>query len=275
MSWSQKKDTVVWRGTATGGRHNALNWPQFHRHRFLALSNGTKYANSDPAHDRIFTPAQRHAAIDPLPSQIQTNLDKWLNSINDVAFTDLFCDNAQTEFGRCWYTDSEFAVQPSVSLAQQYSHKYLPDIDGNSFSGRYRSFLYSNSLPIKATLYREWHDSRLIAWKHFVPMNNRFTDYYSLLAYFVGCNAETCGTDGTIEGHDREAQVIAEAGAEWAKKVLRKEDMQIYAARLLLEYGRITDDKRENVGWVDDLLTPVSIHEDLRDSSAPPSNARM
>lgn len=266
-SWLQKTDTVVWRGTATGGRHNAWNWPHFHRHRFIALTNGTKYTNSDPEHDRIFTPAQRIGAIDPLPVPIQNNLAKWLDSINNAAFTDLFCDDAQETFGTCWYTDSVFSVKPTVSLTQQYSHKYLPDIDGNSFSGRYRSFLYSNSLPIKATLFREWHDSRLIAWKHFVPMNNRFTDYYSLLAYFIGCSAEVCGLDGAIEGHDKEAQAIAEAGAEWAKKVLRKEDMQIYVARLLLEYGRITDDQRENLGWVDDLFKSDQSSADRSTSS--------
>lgn len=268
MPWSKKQDTVIWRGTATGGRHNALNWPQFHRHRFIALANGTKYTNADPEHDRIFTPAQRIAAIDPLPSPIKDNLAKWLDSINNAAFTDHFCDNVDAfneNEGGCWYTNSEFSIETTVPLAEQFTHKYLPDIDGNSFSGRYRTFLFSNSLPIKATLYREWHDSRLIAWKHFVPMNNRFTDYYSLLAYFIGCDAETCGADGVVAGHDEEAQKIAEAGAEWARKVLRKVDMQIYVARLLLEYGRITDDNRQRVGWVDDLLKQQKTHR-IQDS---------
>lgn len=250
--WASKQDTVIWRGTATGGRHNAMNWPHFHRHRFVALANGTKFAEATE-HDRIYTPAHRQAAIDPLPVAIQSNLEKWLNKRNNIAFTDLFCDIPMPEWGTCWYLDEEYMVAPGLALSTQYSNKYLPDIDGNSFSGRYRSFLLSQSLPFKATLYREWHDSRLIAWKHFVPMNNRFSDYYSLLAYFVGCEADVCGEEGAIKGHDREAENIATAGKEWAEKVLRKVDMQIYVARLLLEYGRVTDDHREMVGYVDDI----------------------
>ncbi|KAF1849632.1 glycosyltransferase family 90 protein [Cucurbitaria berberidis CBS 394.84] len=56
------------------------------------------------------------------------------------------------------------------------------------------------------------------------------------------------------DGHDAAAREIAEGGQEWAAKVLRKEDMLIYVYRLLLEYARIVDDKRERLGWVDDLL---------------------
>lgn len=251
--WSKKLDRLIWRGTATGGRHNALNWPHFQRYRFVALSNGTKYALADQTHDRIFTPAQQHAGVGPLPRPIRTNLEQWLNKRVDVALTDNFCDIPSPN-GGCWYTDSEYKIHDLIPLKQQYKHKYLPDLDGNSFSGRYRSFLESSGVPIKATLYREWHDSRLVAWKHFVPMNNRFTDFYAILAYFMGCDEDICGRDGVVPGHDAQAEAIALEGSKWAKKVLRKVDMQIYMARLLLEWGRVTDDNRENVGWVSDIL---------------------
>jgi hypothetical protein len=36
FTWSEKQGTAIWRGTATGGRHNALNWPHFHRQRRMA-----------------------------------------------------------------------------------------------------------------------------------------------------------------------------------------------------------------------------------------------
>jgi len=47
-----------------------------------------------------------------------------------------------------------------------------------------------------------------------------------------------------------EGERIAEQGREWAGKVLRKEDMEIYFFRVLLEWGRLTDDNRENLGFV-------------------------
>lgn len=47
---------------------------------------------------------------------------------------------------------------------------------------------------------------------------NRYTDYYSLLAHFVGCET----------GHDKEAENIPVTGKEWAGKGLRKVDRPIY-----------------------------------------------
>jgi hypothetical protein len=79
-------------------------------------------------------------------------------------------------------------------------------------------------------------------------MDNRYGDWFGIMEYFLG--DEKRG----VAGHDAEAEKIANAGKEWAEKVLRKEDMQVYVLRLLLEYARICDEKRESMGWVDDLL---------------------
>jgi hypothetical protein len=54
-------------------------------------------------------------------------------------------------------------------------------------------------------------------------------------------------------GNDDAARQIAEASKEWADRVLRKEDMLIYVYRLILEYARIVDNKRDRLGWVGDL----------------------
>ncbi len=58
---------------------------------------------------------------------------------------------------------------------------------------------------------------------------------------------------GTVEGIMKEnlgaGEEIAEAGRVWAQKVLRKEDMEIYMFRLLLEWGRLTDDSRDEIGF--------------------------
>jgi hypothetical protein len=130
-------------------------------------------------------------------------------------------------------------------MTDQFRYKYLADVDGNSFSGRYLGFLKSTSLPIKATIWREWHDSRLVAWKHFVPMDNRFIDYYAIMQYFLGV--------GDLPGHDDMAKMIALEGKLWADQVLRRVDMQIYTLRLLLEYARVSDERRDKMGWIGDL----------------------
>lgn len=248
--WATKESQTMWRGTATGGRHHPTNWHQFHRHRFVYLTNGTKLSTADKFHDKILTPDFMHTASSSLSTATRERLSDYVSYTNDVAFTDLFCDEAG-ENGSCWYLDRDYSVLPAVLMSQQFNYKYLPDIDGNSFSGRYRAFLLSTSLPIKATIYREWHDSRLIAWKHFIPMDNRFTDYYGILEYFRG--VEGSGGSEGVPGHDESAKKIAYDGRDWAKRVLRKEDMQIYVFRLLLEYARVCDDNRDNLGFVGDL----------------------
>ena len=248
--WASKRSQAMWRGTATGGRHHPANWHQFHRHRFVYLTNGTKLRTVDRLRDQILTSNFMNTASSPLSIPTRDHLAEYVTLTNDVGFVDLFCDEAG-ENGACWYLDNEYSVVPSLSLSQQFKYKYLPDIDGNSYSGRYRAFLLSTSLPIKATIYREWHDSRMVAWKHFVPMDNRFTDYYGILEYFRGSEGWD-GRDG-VPDHDDAAKKIAYEGREWANKVLRKEDMQIYVFRLLLEYARVCDDNRENLGFVGDL----------------------
>jgi Glycosyl transferase family 90 len=248
--WATKESQTLWRGTATGGRHHPTNWHLFHRHRFVYLTNGTKLLDEDRLPDKILTSDFLHAATSTLSEPTRHNLSEYLSSTNDVGFTDLFCDEAG-ENGSCWYLDNDYTVVPQIAMTQHFNYKYLPDIDGNSFSGRYRAFLLSTSLPIKATIYREWHDSRLVAWKHFVPMDNRFTDYYGILEYFRGF--EGMGGGEQVPGHDEAAKKIAYDGRDWSRKVLRKEDMQIYVFRLLLEYARVCDDNRENLGFVGDL----------------------
>jgi hypothetical protein len=87
-------------------------------------------------------------------------------------------------------------------------------------------------------------------------MDNRFSDFYGIMEYFGGFNGAEGGLAGakeTVEDHDAAAEKIATEGREWANKVLRKDDMAIYVLRLLLEYARLTDDKRDQLGYVDDL----------------------
>ncbi|PHH84075.1 hypothetical protein CDD83_2533 [Cordyceps sp. RAO-2017] len=243
VPWADKSNSTVWRGVATGGKNHESNWRGFQRHRFVAMCNGTKVGLVESGQQK----AENFALPDGqynVSAQRDQRLADWINQFSDVGFTDLFCDPPND--GWCSYTDFYFEPQPGLKMVEQFSSKFLPDIDGNSFSGRYLGFLRSTSLPIKATIWREWHDSRLVPWKHFVPMDNRFSDLYGIMDYFLGY-------DGRND-HDAEAEKIASAGKEWAERVLRKEDMLVYVMRLLLEYARVIDDNREAMGWVDDAV---------------------
>ncbi|KAJ9103732.1 hypothetical protein QFC21_002192 [Naganishia friedmannii] len=244
VSWESKADRAVWRGVASGGRNTADNWRGFQRHRLVAMNNATSLRDLQRTGNMPPNFALPEAQY-RIQAQADQRLDKWVLEWANFGFTDLSCSEWRSD-GSCPYSSPHFQKVESMTLSEQFAQfKYMPDVDGNSFSGRFLAFMRSTSLPIKATVWREWHDSRLMAWKHFVPMDNRFVDYYAIMEYFLGYEGRG--------GHDEEAKTIALEGKAWAEKVLRKEDMQIYVLRLLLEYGRILDDRRQHMGWVGDL----------------------
>ncbi|KID99658.1 Lipopolysaccharide-modifying protein, partial [Metarhizium majus ARSEF 297] len=249
IEWPEKTDKVIWRGVATGGRNTEDNWRGFQRHRFVAMNNGTKVSRVESGEDRAenFAIPEKEYGVQ---AHAGKNLGPWVDEFADVGFIDLMC-NTPDQGNNCNYTDFYFKPMEGIKLTEQFNYKFLPDIDGNSFSGRYLGFLRSTSLPIKSTIFREWHDSRLVPWKHFVPMDNRFTDYYGIMEFFRGYQGRNA--------HDEAAKRIAMEGKEWAERVLRREDMQIYMLRLLLEYARVMDDDRESMGWTDDVAKNPSL----------------
>ncbi|KAI5862073.1 glycosyltransferase family 90 protein [Durotheca rogersii] len=238
-SWSQKLDGIVWRGVASGGRNKKENWTHFQRHRLIEMLNGTAVsameANGAPLMTFEMPPIPKY----DFPRRREGTVGAWLERFADAGFVDLLCFPADSN---CTYIQPYFSKVAGVPMKDQYAYKFMPDVDGNSFSARFRGFLLSTSLPIKATIYAEWHDDRLMPWLHFAPMDNTFQDLYSILDYFT-----------RDKRGDMSARFIADEGRSWGAKVLRREDMLLYVWRLLLEFARVCDEKREMLGFVDDL----------------------
>jgi hypothetical protein len=199
-SWVEKLDKTIWRGVATGGENRESNWKGFQRHRFVAMTNGTEIKGAEN-----WESVPQNWAIPPpqykLAAQQEKNLGGWTSKWADSGFVDLMCFPL-TDDRTCNYTSPHYRLVEGMKMADQFDCKYLPDIDGNSFSGRYLGFLMSSSLPIKATIFREWHDSRLVPWKHFVPMDNRFMDFYGIMEYFLGYESDKI----KFKGHDHQAE---------------------------------------------------------------------
>ncbi|KAE9963611.1 hypothetical protein BLS_009123 [Venturia inaequalis] len=250
--WSKKRENVVWRGSNTGGRVSKSNWKSFHRHRFVTMTNASNihaveesgvchfpWAMSEIMCHFLWKRGDRHA------------LSRFVKAYLDIGFyafgewPNKVCSGNVEDVG-CQHLQDAYEPVPGMSMDTMQNSKYLVDIDGNGYSARFRSFLLSTSVPIKATVFSEWHDARLIPWKHFIPMDNRFADFWGIMDYFLpGClSDEGAKYSGKVNGrycagHDKEAESIGVGGAEWAGKVLRKEDMKLYMIRLLMEYGRL------------------------------------
>ncbi|KAL9565172.1 hypothetical protein ACKAV7_010692 [Fusarium commune] len=169
VEWQNKGNTVVWRGVATGGKNKPENWRGFHRHRFVSMLNQTKVSAVEHGKEKpenFVLPSEQYH----LHAQADGRLGEWVGEWSEVGFVDLMCSPSEmtVDAGTRIITSPRLT---GMDMHEQFDYKYVPDIDGNSFSGRYLGFLNSTSLPIKATLFREWHDSRLVPWVHFVPMD--------------------------------------------------------------------------------------------------------
>ena len=49
---------------------------------------------------------------------------------------------------------------------------------------------------------------------------------------------------------DNIGRYIGEEGSKWVRRVLRKRDIELVMLRLLMEYGRVMSDDRENMSFV-------------------------
>lgn len=56
-----------------------------------------------------------------------------------------------------------------VPLGKHWAYKYLLDLDGMSYSGRFMGFLASDSVPVKATVYQEYFSDWIQPWCALCP----------------------------------------------------------------------------------------------------------
>jgi hypothetical protein len=238
--WRLKDTGLIWRGDASGGRHKKENWQHFQRLRLIEMLNGTTVGYLEHNHARGHTFELPSAERYDVSHLRKGDMGKWLDKFADVGFVHLVCFPREVN---CSYLSEYFHEVEGKPMVEQYQKKFIPDVDGNSFSARFRGLLLSTSLPIKATIYAEWHDYRLVPWLHFVPFDNTFQDLYGILDYFT-----------RDKKGDAAARLIAETGKEWGEKALRREDMMLYVWRLLLEFARVCDVKRDKLGYVADLI---------------------
>ena len=222
--WEKKQEVMMWRGTTSGGTQISDNWQRMHRHRLVTLLNATKIEDKEIQilTEQLMKRGEYEGFGKFHPSD-------FARKHTDVGFSETCCCIPD-----CSIFGDQLSIKNSISFPQQFRYKFLVDVDGHSFSGRWRAFLESKSLGIKATIFREWHDSRLIAWRHFVPMDNQYDDIYTILTYFIGLGesvergpGEYSKTTPYVARHDKEGKRIASQGREWAKKVLRREDIEV------------------------------------------------
>ena len=210
MEWTKKQDKLYWRGSTTGGFSRDGGWRRQHRQQFVQKINAGDQAkilvndggNENPKWEVKEEPR----------GNFREAIDVHFSHVGQC--DDYDCD-AQKQF---------FDITDRVDSQDAWGFKHLLDIDGNAFSGRFYSFLESRSLTFKLALFREWHQEWLKPWVHYIPLSLQGDDWLEAVRFF--------GEDSL---GNNEAERIAMASREWAQKVVRKEDMEAWFFRLLLE----------------------------------------
>lgn len=265
--FASKSNTLFWRGTASEAVSQYGTWKGMLRQRMVHLANNA----SSAFHTTLFHPSPpspessvtwQHYTYNLATIRILTDLHTDIAFVGNITYCqDSDCENQRDEFGPSLTTNT-------TNIQSHWQYRYLLDMDDASASHNFLPFLQSRSLPFRTALFRNWYEDRLVAWKHFVPLDVRLHGVWSTLAYFAGVRTfvdvegEEGGAGGGSGMQDRETvaqtviqeniaegEKIAEAGREWAGRVLRKEDMEVYLFRLLLEWGRLTDDRRDELGY--------------------------
>lgn len=207
LTWGKKHDALYWRGSTTGGFSRNGGWRRQHRQYLVQKMNDRKQTT-------IFT--DNNDESNPQWNAAKVNRGQYSNLV-DVHFSHV----GQCDPGDCEAQKQFFKVGEMVDMQDAWSYKHLLDMDGNAFSGRFYAFLQSRSQVFKQALFQEWHKEWLMPWIHFVPMSMRGEDWLELVRFYSNSQVK--------------AENMAKASATWANKVLRKEDMEAWFFRLLLE----------------------------------------
>jgi len=251
IPWEKKDDKIFFRGATTGGGSSPRGFsPHYQRHRFVKLASGNSETNrtivfADPPDSSNFV----YASV-PISSLNQ--------EIMDVAFV------SSVDFdhypGGLSQQVLDHRFDDAAILSDYWTHKYLLDLDGMSYSGKFFAFLGSDSVVIKSSIYQEFFSDWIQPWLHYVPLSTSYAEIYNIHAFFSGGTPEALAVVNSTVQHlqqrqhipldgDKRLRRIARAGKNWKNTIGRQVDMEAYVFRLCLEYARLAADNRDKMDY--------------------------
>ncbi|KAJ7447251.1 glycosyl transferase family 90-domain-containing protein [Mycena latifolia] len=188
ITWEAKTPKLYWRGMSSGGWVYDENYHAFPRFRVVDIGRN----HTD------------------------------LMNVALSAFHDSLCG----EHCDANAVKAEYGIAGSSAPREEvYKYKYLFDVDGNSFSGRYFGLLRSGSLVFKTTVFAEYFNDWLRPFEHYIPILPDLSDLVEKLEWAVT--------------HDAEAHAIQQAGQTFAERVLTDAQNDCYFSAVLLEWARL------------------------------------
>ncbi|KAJ7434890.1 glycosyl transferase family 90-domain-containing protein [Mycena galericulata] len=190
VPWAEKRGVLYWRGKSNGGHIRGENYKRFPRFRLMDLA-------ARPENHELF----------------DVRITGWHES---------HCtDNCDAEAIKRAYNISGMVVPRE----EAYQYKYLLDVDGNTFSGRYLGLLRSGGLVFKSTAFTEFFTPWLVPYEHFIPVRPDLADLPAKIEW--------------ARANDEEAHRIQESGRIFAERVLTDAQNDCYWFAVMLEWGAL------------------------------------
>lgn len=259
LSWEEKNNSLWWRGSTTGGYSKNGAWRHHHRQRLVRAINAPERVKILLPQGTLFDSLSHSASASHDTHLNDTSLPLQATTVPHAAVAPLF-DVAFSGVGQCSPADCHaqeefFNIAPHVPMAEGWRYRHLLDMDGNAFSARFYALLQSGGLVHKMQVFREWHDEWVRPWVHYVPLSLTGGEWAESLRFLTHEDGEgglgTGRGEGRAHGNgERIARGIAERGQTWVEEGGgRREAMEAWMFRLLLEYARVVDDRREDIGY--------------------------
>ncbi|EGG12416.1 family 90 glycosyltransferase, partial [Melampsora larici-populina 98AG31] len=209
IPWSKRPyDKLFWRGTFT---HQPKS-------NTRVLTGDEKIMNSIKTN-------QKQSSIHEFEANDSDLIQRYLNI--SLVGGPYECDPKQ-----CEKLAKMIEFGKSMKSEEEAKYKYVLDVDGNGWSGRFRRLLATQHLVLKSSILPEWYSDRIQPWYHYIPSKIDYTDLYDIMSFFTG------DMDGN-GAHEDLAEIISSQGRHWALNYFRREDMVAYMFRLVLEYTRL------------------------------------
>ncbi|KAG6883418.1 hypothetical protein C0993_006279 [Termitomyces sp. T159_Od127] len=139
VPWAHKENKIFWRGATTGGGSHPPGFaPQYQRHRFIRMASD----NSSTPHTITFASPTPGSDI-PQYTSATLPLSVLNDAIMDTAFTKAVSPESYP--GGLDALTAAHRFGDAVPLGRHWAFKYLMDMDGMGYSGRFMAFLASDS----------------------------------------------------------------------------------------------------------------------------------
>lgn len=219
VNWSEQTRQVYWRGATSGGFSDKGTW-RYQLRQYLV----DRLTHPHPNETQLLLSRKQLAPAQcALGWQDRWDLHETSIESNEM-FNLKFSEVKQCSRADCNDEDDYFGTAQREQQSEAWKYRYLLDMDGNAYSGRFYAFLQSYATVLKLSFFREWHADTLFPWVHYVPLSLKTSGYAELLRFF----------EEEPEGQEV-AKLIADSGRDWAQATLRHEDIEVYMFRLLLE----------------------------------------